>query len=315
MPPARFTVTQVRVAAACPRILYFDHEHARRKGLAQPAVTRIWKAGARDEVTACGTLFHLAVEPFTEQAAGDPALRQAVAAARDPEALALELRRRVFQHFVDREALFQKSASQQAAFMAALDRYLTELARIVWHALQSGKPPDEVLAEVFGDRRRKVAVTFLVGPAGEAVHVRGVLDHVFHDWRTARERILDYKLTPARQPAGDLFQVCLYALMHHARYGTRPDVGVLYLHPERRMLEKSWEQIDAERHKVYNLLASMREWVEYDEHRRQGLKPPGDPVYCAACAWRDECVARLGAKHEGERLGHWSEQSAARSQR
>lgn len=302
MPPAHFSVTQVRAAAACPRILYFDHEHTRRHGLKQPSVTRIWKTGEGDETTACGTLLHAALDRLNKRAATDPAIRAAITGADDADALALELRRFVYLECVNREALFQKTAEQQAAFMAALGRYLAELAEILSHALKLGRPLDEVLDQMFGDRRRSVNVTFPVGAGNEAVHVSGILDYVFHDWRTGRNRILDYKLTPATQPNVDLFQVAIYALMHHVQHHTEPDVGVLYLHPRRAMVEMPWTRVHAERRTVGNLLASMREWIDYDETSETGLKPPGDPTYCDSCRWRGECVERLGPKDEGERL-------------
>jgi hypothetical protein len=310
MPLAHFSVTQVRIAAACPRILYFDHEHTRRNALNQPILTRIWKAGAGEETTACGALFHATVEKFNRQAATAPEVRQLVSDATDSAALVQGLVAQVYRACLNRDALFEKTGPQQQAFMAALRRYLAELAEILLHALKLGKPLHEVFDQMFGDRRRRVDVTFHVGPGGEGVHVSGILDYVFYDWRTAHNRILDYKLTPALQPSSDLFQVCVYALMHHIQHRSEPDVGVLYLHPDRLMAEKSWEQVYAERHKVYNLLASMRDWVGYDEQAGKGLKPPGDPIHCAGCRWRNECVARLGPKHEGARLAHWTDRTA-----
>ena len=186
---------------------------------------------------------------------------------------------------------------------------MRELAQIVAYARSRGKPAGEILDELFGDRRRRVEVTFPVGPAGEPVHVTGILDYVFYDWRTESHRILDYKLTPADQPTKDLFQVSLYALMHHHQHRTRPDVGVLYLHPRRAMVELSWERVEGHRHRVYDLLASMAAWVVYDEKSKTGLKPPGEPSLCSVCPWNrgDQCVQRLGPKHEGQRLSHWTD--------
>ena len=152
-------------------------------------------------------------------------------------------------------------------------------------------------------------MTFQVGPHGEPVRVTGILDYVFYDWRTAHHRIIDYKLTPAGEPSNDLFQVALYALMHNVQHRTEPDVGVLYLHPERRMVELSWEQVHGQRHKLFDLLASMAEWVRYDEASGTGLKPPGEPSYCPLCKWdkQGQCARRLGPKHEGRRLRHWTD--------
>ena len=135
----------------------------------------------------------------------------------------------------------------------------------------------------------------------------GVLGYSFHDRRTGRGRLVDYKLPPGDDPASDLFQVCVYALAHHVQHGSEPGAAVLYLHPYRQVIEKSWEQVHAERHLVYNLLASLREWAAYEEVSRRGLKPPGEPAYCDVCRWNKQCMKRLGPKHEGRRLiANWS---------
>jgi DNA helicase HerA-like ATPase len=158
-------------------------------------------------------------------------------------------------------------------------------------------------------------VTFQVGPHGEPVRVTGTLDYVFHDWRTAHHRVIDYKLTPAGDPSNDLFQVALYALMHNVQHRTTPDVAVLYLHPERRMVELSWDEVHEQRHKLFDLLASLAGWVRYDETAGAGLKPPGEPSWCPHCKWdrQGQCLARLGPKHEGSRLRHWTDAAVGTS--
>ena len=50
------------------------------------------------------------------------------------------------------------------------------------------------------------------------------------------------------------------------------------------MVVKPWEDVWAERHKVLDLLASMRAWVGYDERSGQGVKPPGEPLYLLPAA-------------------------------
>ena len=104
--------------------------------------------------------------------------------------------------------------------------------------------------------------------------------------------------------------------MHNVQHRTEPDVGVLYLHPERRMVELSWDQVHGQRHKLFDLLASMAEWVRYDEATGTGLKPPGEPSCCPLCKWdkQGQCLARLGPKHEGDRLHHWTDAAAGTSE-
>jgi hypothetical protein len=150
--------------------------------------------------------------------------------------------------------------------------------------------------------------------------VTGAIDYVFYDWRVKSHRIVDYKLTPATHPNKDLFQIYTYALMHHHQHGTRPRVTVFYLHPDRVPIESSWEKVEQEQHKVYDLLASMVAWSRYDEKTGAGLKPPGDVTYCSSCRWnRDgQCEARLGPKQEGgfdrrwEKLGASNQDAAPR---
>ncbi len=306
MPPARFSVTEVRVAATCPRITYFDADLTRRNRLKRRAVTRLWKAS--DSGTACGSMFHNTIESFNRQALDADQVRTTIETELDARAIEQSLRASLNQKCVNLDLLARKSAEQQQAFIRAVAIYMGELAEIVADARSRGKPAEEVIDHLFGDRRRRVDVTFQVGPKGEPVRVTGTLDYVFYDWRTAHHRILDYKLTPADDPSNDLFQVALYALMHNVQHGTTPDVGVLYLHPERRMVELTWEEVHERRHRLYNLLASMAGWAEYDEVHQSGLRPPGEPSWCPHCKWdRDgECLKRLGPKHEGTRLRHWT---------
>ncbi len=313
MAPATFSVSEVRVAATCPRISYFDAESTRRKGLKARAMTRIWKAG--DVETACGSLFHNAVEAFNRRALDAPEVRAAIEG--DGDARAIEQRLRAYSNVncINLDALSRKPAAQQQAFIRAVEIYMRELADIVADARARGKPAVEVVDHLFGDRRRRVDVTFQVGPQGEPVRVTGTLDYVFYDWRTAHHRVIDYKLTPAGEPSNDLFQVALYALMHNVQHRTTPDVGVLYLHPERRMVELSWDEVHGQRHKLFDLLASLAEWVRYDEAKGTGLKPPGEPSWCPHCKWdkQGQCLARLGPKHEGVRFHHWADAAAGTS--
>ncbi|MBV8230627.1 MAG: DUF87 domain-containing protein, partial [Planctomycetaceae bacterium] len=97
---------------------------------------------------------------------------------------------------------------------------------------------------------------------------------------------------------------------------TEPDVGVLYLHPERLMVELTWEQVRGRRHRLFDLLASLAEWVRYDEASGSALKPPGEPSYCCPlCKWDKgvACASRLGPKHEGRKFRHWTDSATGAS--
>src|SRR3954465_11885426 len=129
MVPLTFSVSEVRVAATCPRIAYFDAEHTRRSGLKAKSVTRIWKAG--DVETACGSLFHNAVEAFNRRAFAAPEVRAALEEETDPRAIERRLRTFLNLNCVNLEALAKKPVAQQQGLARAVGIYMGELADIV----------------------------------------------------------------------------------------------------------------------------------------------------------------------------------------
>lgn len=305
-----FSVTQLRTAAICPRIHYFDHERARRERLAVPRPTLVWLPGSEAQVGG-GALFHRVVERFNQKASTAPEIQQALDECEGAEALRQAFVRYANTNCIDLAKLATRGVPLRQALTSTLQAYFSELADMVNYALSRGTSSTEVKEQIFGDKRRRVDVTFRVGDGDEA-HVTGAIDYVFYDWRTGSHRIIDYKLLPADHQNKDLFQVSAYALMHHHQHGTEPSACVFYLYPKRKMVERKWSDVFAERHKVYTHLASMVGWAKYDETTKKGLKPRGNPIWCAGCKWNKggECEKRLGPKSEGEYDLRWEELGA-----
>lgn len=296
--PAHFTVSQVRVAASCPRILYFDSLDSRTRELKTPRVTRIWERGVT-ESTAGGTLFHATVEKFNRLAGRGIEVREIVRTSNGRQSLMQSLMIYLQKECLNRELLMKKSPEIIANFSRCIETYMGELADIIHYARTIHKDPDEIVNQLFADMPKRVDVTFHLGSQRQPVHVTGRLDYVFFDWRSERLRIVDYKLAPATHLNKDQFQVAIYALMYYHQHRYACDAAVFYLHPHRHVEEMSWENVQSERHKVYNLLASMVEWSRYSEELAVGLRPPGDIAYCSGCKWRNRCEAELGPKHLG----------------
>src|SRR3954453_11306500 len=141
MAMATFSVSEVRVAATCPRISYFDAEYTRRKALKNRAMTRLWKAG--DVETACGSLFHNAVEAFNKRALDASGVRDALEGGPNPRAIERRLREFLNRNCVNLDTLAKKSPAQQQAFIRAVEIYMGELADIVGDARGRGKTARE----------------------------------------------------------------------------------------------------------------------------------------------------------------------------
>jgi DNA helicase HerA-like ATPase len=305
-----FSVTQLRTAATCPRIHYFDFERARREGRATPRPTLVWLPGEEARAGG-GALFHRIVEKFNRRAAHAPEIDRALVESEGAEQLRQAFLRYVNTQCIDLKKLATRSVPLRQALTGTLQAYFTELAEMVNYALSRDASPSQVKEQIFGDRRQRVDVTFRVGDGDEA-HVTGAVDYVFYDWRISGHRIIDYKLLPADHQNKDLFQVFTYALMHHHQHGTKPSACVFYLYPKKKMVERKWDAVFKDRHKVYTHLASMVGWAKYDEATGSGLKPKGNPIWCAGCKWNrgGECERRLGPKHEGAYDTRWEELGA-----
>ena len=296
--PVHFTVSQIRVAASCPRILYFDSLENRRRKLITPRITRIWEKGD-SETTAGGSLFHATVEKFNRLAGKGDAVRQIVQRTSSKDELLHSIMAFLRKECLNRSQLLKKSPEIIANFSRCFETYMGELADIIHYAKSIKKDSDEIVDQLFADMPKRVDVTFHVGHQRQPVHVTGRLDYVFFDWRDERLRIVDYKLAPAANPNKDQYQVAIYALMYHHQHRFHCDAAVFYLHPGRHVVEMSWEQVEAQRAKVYNLLASMVEWSRYSAERGIGQLPPGETSDCGSCKWRHRCEPELGAKSQG----------------
>src|SRR5687768_16986366 len=107
MPPVSFSVSEIRVAASCPRILYFDAEKTRSANLTPRAMTHIWKASG-DDSTACGSLFHHSVERFNNKARRAPEVRAVLDGPADLEAIEQGLRTFLNRQCIDLDELATK---------------------------------------------------------------------------------------------------------------------------------------------------------------------------------------------------------------
>jgi len=299
--PYHFSVSQIRSAATCPRIFFFDSEYNRLHKPDTPRVTRTWTVGG-DESTAAGGLFHNSIERFNWLGRRKPELAGLIETCQSKDELLQGVMRLFNQQALNRTLLHAKSADVIVNFSRCVELYMREFVDIVHYGRSVGRTARETIQQLFADLSKRLDVTFHVGPRQVPVHVTGRLDYIFFDWRSDSLRILDYKLMPDAHPNHDQFQVVTYALMHHHQHSTRCGAGVLYLHPKRVLHELSWEKVHAQRHKVYDLLASMVEWQRYGENPQTGLKPRGEPSICQGCKWNRHgyCEKTLGPKREGE---------------
>ena len=154
-----YTVTQVRAAATCPRIHYFDAAHTRASGSKKPTMTRIWTVG-NGEAAAGGAMFHRVVERFNRQALRAPDVHVAVERAEAPAQLTQDLLKYINATCIDLVALSKKTVPLRMGFTRALHQYIGELAQILTYGRSRDIAPGKAIEFLFGDSRKRVDVTF-----------------------------------------------------------------------------------------------------------------------------------------------------------
>lgn len=299
-----YTPTQLRLGLACPRAHYFDAEWSRRHG--RRRITQLWQEGS---VPAGGAVFHRAVSQFARAPATTAAISDALARARSASELHERMARYFSAEVFHPGQLASRPVEAQKAFVGAVQTYLMEIARSAMRGREVGETPAAIAGRIFGDGSQDVDVTFQLGD-GTGARVAGPIDCGFFDWRTGRQRILDFRLAPDSDAAGDLVQASTTALVHQRQHDTRPDVAIHYVRSGRKV-ERSWDETEKARVDVFDHLSSLVAWETYDETTRTGLLPPGRPDRCAGCRWRDQCEQRLGPKKAGERARGWTDRFAS----
>ena len=125
-----FSVTQVRVAATCPRLHCFDAIESQQRG--RPVVTRLWRSS--ETGPAGGALFHHAIERFNRVAMTAPEVLTVLEGAQESEQTQRALLLYFNTHCLNLEALAERPVPMRVAFAAAVQGYMEELARIIVHA-------------------------------------------------------------------------------------------------------------------------------------------------------------------------------------
>src|SRR5262249_16193814 len=114
-----FNVSQIRVAATCPRLHWFDaRENATRPPAAPLHVSRIWRNS--ETGPGGGALFHRAVERFNGIAAKAPEITAALDSAPSWESLQQQLLQYFNTHCLHLDAFAEKPVEMRVAFVTAL---------------------------------------------------------------------------------------------------------------------------------------------------------------------------------------------------
>ncbi|ASC73860.1 putative FtsK-like protein [Halomicronema hongdechloris C2206] len=262
------SVSKIRLAFECPRLLYLGH-HFGGMTMFLPA------AGP----TGIGKIFHQLSDQFVKQLRSEPTFQHLLtpeAQTLDVEGIAQQLQQRLYQsHFFPylQGAIAEDPSKAQA--LHQLWQGLQGLIRRWAQLLVSNRrfcSPKEVIAKTFIAQELKVKYEFTL-PDGSHQLVQGQFDSLVYDFAQHRLCVVEYKTYQSPEPSAQLAQVALYGYMLREKIGVPIDSAVYSVLPDWQEQIYSWQQLEAAVHQLIpQKLQQIRDWLAWQPH--QGEPPP-----------------------------------------
>lgn len=283
--PHSLSVSKVRLAFECPRLLYLGHH----QGGMMMFVSAKTSLGI-------GQDFHRLSDACVQQLRTDatyPALLSAEVEALDVATVAQgcqqQLYRTVFFPFL------QQAIVQSPDRTSALHQLWQGLRGLIYRwatLLVSNRRfclAEEVLSKTFLAQELPVSHEFGLLD-GERQWVQGRLDSLVYDFSRHRLCVVEYKTYQSPDPAAQLAQVALYTYMLRLQLGVPIDSAVYSVLPDWQERVYSWSEIEATVQQVLGpKLAHIRTWLAWLPG--QGEPPPKAqrPELCDMCPKRTTC--------------------------
>ncbi|NMF84741.1 DNA translocase FtsK [Nodosilinea sp. P-1105] len=279
------SVTKVRLAFECPRLLYLGH-HFNGMTMFLPATGAL----------GIGSAFHKLSDHFVRHLRTDatlPALFEGEPDQLDTDAIAQTLQQTLYKacFFPYLQTAIAKDASKAPALHHLWQGLLGLIQR--WARLLVSNrhycDAQEVLQKTFLAQELKVKHTFPL-PDGTEQLVQGQFDSLVYDFQHQRLCVVEYKTYQSPEPSAQLAQVALYSYMLQKQIGVPIDSAVYSVLPDWQEQVYPWAQLEATVHQLIPpKLMQIRDWLAWQPG--QGEPPPKtiQPSLCDICPQKKKC--------------------------
>ena len=279
------SVSKVRLAFECPRLLYLGH-HFGGKTLFLPP----------DGVLGIGNAFHQLSDQFVRELRSESTfsdLFEANPETLNPEAISQTLQQRLYTtHFFP--YLQQKIAKEPNKAQALLQLWqglkglIQRWAKLLVSNRQACNSHD-VIAKTFLAQELNVEHEFRL-PDSSRQLVRGRFDSLVYDFAHHRLCVVEYKTYQSPEPSAQLAQVALYSYMLREKIGVPIDSAVYSVLPDWHEQVYPWAQLENTVHQLIpQKLMHIRDWLAWQS--QQGEPPPKTVrlALCEICPQRKKC--------------------------
>lgn len=279
------SVTKVRLAFECPRLLYLGH-HFKGMTMFLPATGAL----------GIGRAFHQLSDRFVRHLRSDTTLLALFEG--EPDQLDVDAIAQILQQTLYKACFFpylQTAIAKDPSKAPALHHLWQGLLGLIqrWAQLLVSNrhycAAQEVLQKTFLAQELKVEHTFQL-PDGTEQRVRGQFDSLVYDFQHQRLCVVEYKTYQSPEPSAQLAQVALYSYMLQKQIGVPIDSAVYSVLPDWQEQIYPWAQLEATVHQLIPpKLMQIRDWLAWQPG--QGEPPPKtiQPSLCDICPQRKKC--------------------------
>lgn len=279
------SVSKVRQAFECPRLLYLGHHFGGMTMFLPPGKS-----------LGIGSAFHQLSDQFVRQLRSDSMFQSLLAP--DPGQLDVGAIAQTFQQQLYQKCFFpylQQAIAEKPDKAQALHQLWQGLQGLIqrWAELLVSNrrfcSPKEVIQKTFLAQELKVKHEFTL-PDGSLQLVQGQFDSLIYDFAHHRLCVVEYKTYQSPDPSGQLAQVALYSYMLKEKVGVAIDSAVYSVLPDWQEQVYSWAKLEETVHQLIpNKLMQIRDWLAWEPG--QGESPPKAlrQDLCDICPQRKKC--------------------------
>ncbi len=284
--PTSLSVTKVREAFECPRLMYLGHHEG---GMTMFRASNSSGGGI-------GKAFHKLCDDCVNRICTDEAIATLLtppASQLNPETLAQQIQQQLYRTvFFPLVQTTVKNTPNKVPALNQLWEGITGLIRRWAELLVSNRSfcaPKDVIRKTFLAQELSVKFEFDL-PNGDNQLVKGRFDSLVYDFAKQRLCVVEYKTYQAIDPAAQLAQVALYSFMLKQKLQVNINSAVYSVLPDWQGVEYPWDLLEDTLHRLIpHKLMQMKDWLDW---RSPNPNPPPMTAHlelCNICPQKNKC--------------------------
>ncbi|MDV3000900.1 MAG: hypothetical protein N5P05_002506 [Chroococcopsis gigantea SAG 12.99] len=281
------SITKVKLAFECPRLLYLSHYFG--------GVTMFYPP-PNNKVSGIGNDFHSLADRCIQYALKKPDLLEVLTQYRKPldeEEINLAIGNKIYQNvFFPYLQTARSNSPEKVKNLEYIWQGLTQLIKH-WTELiiknMEYCPVEKVIRKTFIAKEYKLSHTFSL-PHGREQLIKGKLDSLIFDFQHHRLCVVEYKTYHPVDPTAQFAQVALYSYILHKSQSIPIDAQVFCVSPEFKQYIYSWQELEKS---IYGLiphkLQQIQQWLAWQPDQFSPPPPTSQPDLCNRCPQQKRC--------------------------